>query len=358
MATDKSVIAVIRASRPSFRNDFDKLAFAVHASFLSSGFVLTATGTPAFSDTALSSSSTSDEVGIDGWNDVDGEYAFVYTNPEKVSQKVLVKCLMMNDKLLVDALADGSSEPVHLEINVGDYNVGESGETNYSTQFKNLDKLVKSLDSEIFSKLDGSSKANSSTNLRSSGTREESRNYVNEPGARAPESSRDQIHPSGSDCYDTVKPLVKTFDKLHMAHSLLFIGITESHVQFFKLLLKANNLRITNKPNHIRFVYPPVYPVGGSDLYPGPGAGMYPPRGDFGGGSMLLGPNDPRWFGGSGEPDFPGGLPGVPPGARFDPYGPPGVPGFEPNRFTRGPQRPGRGTHPDLEHFGGGSDFI
>lgn len=26
---------------------------------------------------------------------------------------------------------------------------------------------------------------------------------------------------------------------------------------------------------------------------------------------------------------------GVPPGARFDPYGPPGVPGFEPNRFVR-----------------------
>ena len=26
---------------------------------------------------------------------------------------------------------------------------------------------------------------------------------------------------------------------------------------------------------------------------------------------------------------------GVPQGARFDPYGPPGVPGFEPNRFAR-----------------------
>ncbi|MCI16107.1 putative proteasome inhibitor, partial [Trifolium medium] len=25
---------------------------------------------------------------------------------------------------------------------------------------------------------------------------------------------------------------------------------------------------------------------------------------------------------------------GVPPGARFDPIGPPGVPGFEPNRFA------------------------
>jgi hypothetical protein len=27
-----------------------------------------------------------------------------------------------------------------------------------------------------------------------------------------------------------------------------------------------------------RIVFPPVYPIGGSDLFPGPGAGMYPTR--------------------------------------------------------------------------------
>jgi proteasome inhibitor subunit 1 (PI31) len=36
---------------------------------------------------------------------------------------------------------------------------------------------------------------------------------------------------------------------------------------------------------------------------------------------------------GVGVPDT-GGI-GVVPGARFDPYGPPGVPGFERNRFAR-----------------------
>ncbi|CAK9151426.1 unnamed protein product [Ilex paraguariensis] len=53
-------------------------------------------------------------------------------------------------------------------------------------------------------------------------------------------------------------------------------------------------------------VVPPVYPtVGCSDLLPGPGAGIYPIRGGFGG--MLVGPNDPRFFGGvGGEPGFPG----------------------------------------------------
>lgn len=58
MADEKSVMAVIRAARPSFKNNADKVVFAVHASFLAAGYVLTATGPPAFSDTALYSSST------------------------------------------------------------------------------------------------------------------------------------------------------------------------------------------------------------------------------------------------------------------------------------------------------------
>lgn len=296
MATEKSVMAVIRASRPSFRNAHDKVAFAVHAAFISSGYLLTATGNPAFSETALSSTST-DEVGIERWNELQDDYAFVYFNPEKGSKKVLVKCLVMNDKLLVAALADGASEPIHLEINVEDC-VAENGGTNYSGQFKNLDKLVKTLDKDILSKLDSSS-----DKPTSSETRPGQRQNLNEPGMGVAEPQHSQTYPAG-------------------------------------------------------LVYPPVNPIGGSDLFPGPGAGMYPTRGDFGSGSMLLGPNDPRWFGGvGGDPSFPGGQPGVPPGARFDPYGPPGVPGFEPNRFTRMPRRPGGGTHPDLQHFGTGSDF-
>jgi proteasome inhibitor subunit 1 (PI31) len=55
--------------------------------------------------------------------------------------------------------------------------------------------------------------------------------------------------------------------------------------------------------------------------------------------TFCTGPNDPRWgpvgVPRPGHPGVGGGVPGVPPGARFDPFGPPGVPGFEPNRFTR-----------------------
>ncbi|QHO23534.1 putative proteasome inhibitor [Arachis hypogaea] len=88
MATDKSVMAVIRAARPSFLNDHDKAAFVVHATFLSSGYLLPATGSQAVSDDALSPPST-EEVSVENGNQLDQEYAFVYVNPEKVSNKVL-----------------------------------------------------------------------------------------------------------------------------------------------------------------------------------------------------------------------------------------------------------------------------
>ncbi|EEF27932.1 probable proteasome inhibitor isoform X2 [Ricinus communis] len=309
MTNEKSVIAVIRAARPCFKNNPDKVVFAVHASFLAAGYVLIATGPSAFSDSAFYTSST-EEVGIETWNDSENEYAFVYANPDKGGKKVLLKCLVINDNLLLDALADGVPDPAHLEIRIGEF-VRENGGTNISDQFKNLDELVRSIDADLLSKLDDSSSSlrpTSSSNQSGSGTSDGSKCGINEPGV-GPESIGSQILPSG-------------------------------------------------------IVIPPINPNRGSDIFPGPGAGMYPTRGGFvGDGSMLIGPNDPRWFGGDpnfpgGNPNFPGGLPGVPPGSRFDPYGPPGVPGFEPNRFARNRPRPGRGTHPDLEHFGGGSDFI
>lgn len=305
MATEQSVLAVIRASRPNFRNSADKIAFAIHSIFLATGFNLNATGPQAFTDDALTAP-FSDEAGIDGWNEVDDNYAFVYSSPEKDSKKVLVKCLVMNNQLFVDALAAGSSDPVHLEINIDEF-AGESDDAKYSSQFKNLGKLVDCINKDVLNKLNGSTTASKSSTSTSSEPRVQDTDR-DEPrgGPFGLEDPRAPYHPSG-------------------------------------------------------IVMPPVYPgIGGGDLYPQPPAGTYPTRGGFGDGGMLVGPGDPRFFGGvgGGPMGFPGGQPGVPPGARFDPFGPPDVPGFEPNRFTRNPRRPPGGTHPDLEHFGSGSDFI
>ncbi|KAI3694472.1 hypothetical protein L1987_77437 [Smallanthus sonchifolius] len=308
MATEQSVLAVIRASRPNFRNSADKIAFAIHSIFLATGFNLNATGPPAFADDALAAP-FSDEADIDGWNEVEDNYAFVYSNPEDGLKRVLVKCLVMNNQLFVDALASGSSNPVHLEINIDDF-ATESGDTKYSSQFKNLDKLVDCINKDVLTKLNGPNTASTFGTTSS------------EP--KVQDNDRDQPR-SGP------------------------FGLEDSRAPY----------------NPSGVVMPPVYPsIGGGDLYPQPPAGMYPTRGGFGDGGMLVGPNDPRFFGGvgGGAMGFPGGQPKhvecFLKGARFDPFGPPDVPGFEPGRFTRNPRRPPGGRHPDLEHFGNGSDFI
>ncbi|WOK96439.1 putative proteasome inhibitor [Canna indica] len=275
MASESSVMAVIRASRPSFRNPHDKVAFAVHASFLAAEFSLIATGSRALSDNPPTDG---EEVGIDGWNELEDAYAFVYTKTVKGSKKaVLVKCLPIGDLLAVDVLNlnESQEEPFHLQIKINDYLSDVADRTsNYAQLYKNLKGLIDSLDSGVVSKLEP--KIESSSSTRSDARSK--RNTSSEPSARVP-GQADPYNP----------------------------GI----------------------------VYPPIPSSGISDLYPGPGAGFYPQRGPGIDGGMLVGPNDPRFFGSDERAGFLGGLPGVPPGARFDPYGPPGVPGFEPSRFVR-----------------------
>jgi len=313
MATDGAVLGVIRASRPSFRNSHDRVTFAIHASFLAAGYSLTSTGSQAASLSAPFPGN--EEVGIEGWNEMDDAYAFCYTRShDGVTKSVIVKALIMGDMVVVDAVPTGESdakdnpEPYNLEINVYDYTTESATSKNYAEHYKNLPALVEKINSSILSKLESSPKAgNTSTSTRSK-----------KASSGGQEATQDQPE----------------------------IGFTGLHPSYSS----------GNQPDSSGLVYPPVPPIGVSDLFPGPGAGIYPHRGDAGiGGGMLLGPNDPRWrigTDGVGGPQIPGGLRGVPPGARFDPFGPPGVPGFEPNRFVRDPRRPpGRGTHPDLEHF-------
>lgn len=51
---------------------------------------------------------------------------------------------------------------------VGEF-VGEADNSNYSAQYKNLEKLVKTLDEEILSKLDSPSSASTDPTLTSTG---------------------------------------------------------------------------------------------------------------------------------------------------------------------------------------------
>ncbi|MFS7933712.1 putative PI31 proteasome regulator [Helianthus anomalus] len=350
MATEQSVLAIIRASRPNFNNSADKIAFAIHSIFLASGFNLNATGPPAFTDDALTAP-FNDDAGIEGWNEVEDNYAFVYSSPDG-SKKVVVKCLVMNKQLFVDALAFGSSDPVHLEINIDDY-AGESDDTKYSSQYKNLGKLVDSVNKGVVAKLSGSSNA-SSSNATSSEQKAEDADRDQPRGVPfGLEDPYSPYHPSGIDDYAGESDDTK-YSSQYKNLGKLVDSVNKG------VVAKLSGSSNASSSNATRVVMPPVYPnIGGGDLYPQPPAGVYPTRGGFGDGGMLVGPSDPRFFGGGvgGRMGFPGGQPGVPPGARFDPFGPPDVPGFEPNRFARNPRRPPGGTHPDLEHFNG-SDFI
>ncbi|KAK1284109.1 putative proteasome inhibitor [Acorus calamus] len=242
MANENSVMAVIRASRPSIRSSHDKVVFAVHSFFLANGYSLTATGR-AVDETPPSSSSQGDEeVGIDGWNELEDRYG------------------------------------------VNDYLVEHGSSTNYRELYKDLGRLIEKLNSEILNKMDWQPE-------------------------RPPANHRDDIQRHQS----TIE------FQFSLCHLLLDLYI----LLFFPARIMISSLDLVLV-------------------------------------SIQQGPNDPRWnFGGVGR--HPGSLqgipPGVPPGARFDPYGPPGVGGFEPNRFVRPPRRPGSDTHPDLYFFHDGSDF-
>ncbi|KAJ8628098.1 hypothetical protein MRB53_021405 [Persea americana] len=166
MATESSVMALIRAYRPRFRNAHDKIPFALNASFLAAGYVLTATGNRAFA----ASPPSEEEVGIDGWNELDDCYGFIYKKAGGGSKKfIIVKCLVMGENLVIDAMCHGEEkrEPINLQINVNDFVSDEaSSSTNYEKIYKNFPSLVDCLQSGILDKLENTVKRDSASASR------------------------------------------------------------------------------------------------------------------------------------------------------------------------------------------------
>jgi proteasome inhibitor subunit 1 (PI31) len=115
MATPGAVLGVIRAARPHLKNAMERVAFAVHAAFLAAGYSLVATGTNANSSSGIGEET---EVGVDGWDVMDGAYAFCYSgnNELGLSKSVTVKCLAVGDSLMIDAISSDVDNPVHLEL--------------------------------------------------------------------------------------------------------------------------------------------------------------------------------------------------------------------------------------------------
>ncbi|TVU38578.1 hypothetical protein EJB05_11958 [Eragrostis curvula] len=302
MVTDAAAMAVVRAARPALRGAHDGVAFAAHAAFLAAGYSLCAVGPDALTDPPPSGD---EEVGIDGWNSMENCYAFLYYKEEKGKKKrVLLKCLVIGDLLAIDVLdlEEQNKAPYSVQINVKDF-FSEENPKNYGDMYKNFAGLIENINSNVLSKLD---EKDAGAVTAKKNDIESSSSISENPGRRVGEPSE--------------YPGPRTTD-----------------------------------PSGL--VYPPVAPLGSDDLYPSPGAGFYPHIGIGGGGSMHVGPNDPRFFPSNPFPAPFGGPGSVPPGGRYDPIGPPDVPGFEPSRFVRRARHPGGSTHPDLEFFQQGPDL-
>ncbi|KAK9840065.1 hypothetical protein WJX74_002789 [Apatococcus lobatus] len=301
MASASVLQAIIRASRPKFRNAHDRVAFAVHSFMLAVGARLVAVGKSA--EEASSESLTSvEEVSVDGWNELSDAYAFAYTDAEGKDPSV-VKCVILGDQLLVHVLQLGrSSEPQLLELDVGKYT---NASTDLVAGYSDLDGLVR--------KLQGSLQTPAASS--SAGAQAGAQSAASSSGA-----SLRQDPSSGS----------------------------------------LREERDGNRPNPLQIGQGRKgdLPMGTGDLvppgFPAPGLGPGPPG--FGGmpgsrtGGMHMGPDDPLFAGRRGMSMGPGSS-SLPPGSRYDPIGPPGMPGFHPDDFTpqgRGQRLGPEGVHPDM----------
>eukprot|EP01119_Soliformovum_irregulare_P005992 TRINITY_DN17734_c0_g1_i1.p1 TRINITY_DN17734_c0_g1~~TRINITY_DN17734_c0_g1_i1.p1 ORF type:complete len:316 (+),score=46.39 TRINITY_DN17734_c0_g1_i1:75-1022(+) len=236
---------------------------------------------------------SADVIAPAGWNSSSDSWSFKYRHPRSTMTFVL-KCLQMGDQILVHALAIEVNEVHSLQLNITDWTNSSAALDDYDALFKDTAKLVQTFRSEITNRLlpedtkhgYGLAKQQTVTSTNSNNSR----------------SNQDRRDPLRDDRYDP---------------------------------LREDPLRVPNSGGR-RYIPPPM----GFEPFGGGGMPMVPPFGmghndlspfgnpymgpTFGGsGGNLMGPNHPGFFqGGRG-----GGIPrgAHPPGARFDPYGPPGM---------------------------------
>ncbi|XP_044952419.1 probable proteasome inhibitor [Hordeum vulgare subsp. vulgare] len=313
MVTAEAVMAVVRAARPVFCCAHDGVAFAANAAFLADGYSLCAVGPAALINPRPAEE---EEVGIDGWNSMDNIYAFLYYKEDDGKKKfILMKCVVIADFLAIDAL---DLEAQHegrfiVQINVKDF-YSEEQHKNYKDMYKNFVCLINILNTTLLVELGRKdTTAVQIPDVENSSSMSSSGNFTWEnPSTRTTE-------PAGS--------------------------------QY--ILWESRSTRMIEPAG---LIYPPVVLVGDDDTFPVPGVGLYPHSGETGG-SMHVGPNDPRFFPTNPSTPF-GDLGSVPPGGRYDPIGPPDASGFEPSRFVSPSRHSGGSTHPDLEFFQQGPDFF
>ncbi|XP_042416402.1 uncharacterized protein LOC122005433 [Zingiber officinale] len=135
--------------------EIDKVVFIVHTSFLAVKFLLVDTGARTLSDKPPIDGKV---VGIDGCNEPEHAYAFVYIKADNDSKKiVLVKCLPMGRTSNIDVLDlnEQQKDTLNLHINIKEYmsNLADQN-NNYPKMYKNFKALVDNLGVGLLSKLE------------------------------------------------------------------------------------------------------------------------------------------------------------------------------------------------------------
>ena len=298
MASPSAVLAVVRTARPALRNSADALVFALHASLSCEGFVLVATGEEAQRDLLGDSLH---EAPVAGWNSLPDEYAFRYTSEAafpRGGRQYLLKALALGSKLLVDVAAPAPAPTAHLELRrasqgrwvwpcfamltrvaahrVSDFTTGKL-EGDYQSVYVNLGSLVSRMKEVLLPALTG--QASSGNSILAAGA------------AQQPGRAGIAAEPRGC------------------APPECIAGWASPDTHAF---------RIRRPPSQ----WPDMRGVGDEDRFPH-GLPVLPALGPFGpgtgGGGMLVGPHHPGFH----EPPNHIGPrpPGMPPEARFDPFG-------------------------------------
>jgi len=281
----------IKDKHPTLRNEFDAIVAVLHCTMREMGFICTG-----HEEKTSSNDEFDKQVFAEGWNKSSDSYSFQYKHTQS-TMTFIVKYLLMNDKLLVHGLSKEDNKVYSLEISAKDYVTEKIPLDNIDSLYKDIDKLISLFKIHITSKL--------IPNLNKPGyevshpahqneTQTQSQTQQQPPPRRDPLAEPPRHHPSYNP-YDR-----QGYDPLRV-------------------------------PGTGRA---PPFGLGYGDMgYPSPMPGFGIPGGEMGG--NLVGPGHPG-FGpramdpfasdpfGIGGPRLPPGA--VPPGARFDPFGPPARP--------------------------------
>jgi len=277
-----TIIGEFKEQKPVLRNGFDAVTLALHSVMKKLGFSFLGFGTENVD------SGNKEGLAPSGWDASSDSYSFRYRHPTN-TMIILIKSLVMGESLLVNGLVEGNEKNIQtLELTVSDY-IAERPLDDFEHLFKNLDRLISNFQNNLVSKLI--------------------------PNMQGQQQPTQQPVPRGYD---------PNYDPLRVPNS----GGRGN----------PRSPLMEDRP----FYGQPPFGVGSGDLYPG-GFGPFP-GGPFGGNSgNLVGPNHPGF--GPFVSDPYGGLPfgrgggRPPPGARYDPFGPPRGDGFgEPNRDEKPPE--------------------